>query len=91
MVIIVIAKITKLGWFEDISLVTTVKELVQLSKTSPKNCLIALQALDDLILEMGYWTKVNSLVANRRVSISFRDSGLYQIMEEVLNSLKSFN
>jgi hypothetical protein len=48
--------------------------------------LIGLQAVDELIVEMGYVQKQKTLILNRRVSMSFRDSGLVKIFNLMLQS-----
>lgn len=58
MVIMCVAKITKLAWFDHPELQGTVTDLLNMGKLSATHQLVALQAMDDLIIEMGYWTKV---------------------------------
>ena len=53
-----VAKITKLAWFDHPELQGTVTDLLNMGKLSPTHQLVSLQAMDDLIIEMGYWTKV---------------------------------
>jgi len=42
---------------------------------------VGLQAIDDLILEMGYLQRGKVLINNRRISLSFRDTALHLIYE----------
>lgn len=44
---------------------------------SERHMLIALYAIDDLIIEMSYVTKVKNLNISRRISLAFRDSALF--------------
>lgn len=89
MVIQVLAKITKMSWFEHHELQSIAPDLLKICAISEPHCLIALQALDDLIIEMGYVGKVRSLVNSRRVSCHFRDSSMFQVVESVLQFIKS--
>lgn len=51
---------------------------------SERHMLIALHALDDLIVEMSYVHKVKNLNISRRISLAFRDSALFQIFKQCL-------
>ena len=53
-----------------------------------KHKLIGLQALDQLIVEMTYMTKMKNLTLNRRVSLSFRDAALSIIYKNNLQYTK---
>jgi hypothetical protein len=43
--------------------------------------LIALYAVEQIVLEMTYVNKGKNLTINRRVSLNFRDSALYQVFK----------
>lgn len=51
---------------------------------SLEHSLIALYAVDQIVLEMTYVNKGKNLTINRRVSLNFRDSALYQIFKQSL-------
>ena len=76
--ILLLAKIAKLAWFDDADvkngLIPEVTKLLEMSSIHHK--LIGLQALDQIVVEMTYMTKMKNLSLNRRVSLSFRDSAL---------------
>ena len=63
MMILLLAKITKLGWFDDADIKhTIVPDLTMiLHSDSPRHKLIGLTALDQLIVEMTYMTKMKNL------------------------------
>jgi hypothetical protein len=48
---------------------------------SLEHSLIALYAVEQIIMEMTYVLKGKNLTINRRVSLNFRDSALYQIFK----------
>jgi len=50
--------------------------------------LLSLTALHDLIIEMSYVHKVRNLNVNRRISLSFRDSQLYNIFKQSLQHIE---
>lgn len=52
--------------------------------------LIALYTVDQIVLEMTYVNKGKNLTVNRRVSLNFRDSALYQIFKQTLIFNKTF-
>jgi hypothetical protein len=51
---------------------------------SLEHSLIALYTVDQIVLEMTYVNKGKNLTINRRVSLNFRDSALYQIFKQCL-------
>lgn len=81
MMVLLLAKIAKLAWFDDPAIKNgLVPELTEiLSIQNAKHKLVGLQALDQLIVEMTYMTKMKNLTINRRVSLSFRDAALGDI------------
>ena len=48
---------------------------------SLEHILIGLYAIDQIVLEMTYINKGRNLTVNRRVSLNFRDSALFQIFK----------
>lgn len=57
---------------------------------SLEHSLIALYAVDQIIMEMTYVLKGKNLTINRRVSLNFRDSALFQIFKQALTFNKEF-
>jgi hypothetical protein len=57
---------------------------------SAEHSLIALYTVDQIVLEMTYVNKGKNLTINRRVSLNFRDSALYQIFKQALIFNKQF-
>lgn len=49
---------------------------------SLEHSLIALYTVDQIVLEMTYVNKGKNLTINRRVSLNFRDSALFQIFKQ---------
>jgi hypothetical protein len=84
MIMILVAKVTKMSWFDHPELQAIVADLLKMCSLSPQHCLIALQAMNDLIIEMGYVHRVKNLTMNRRISLNFRDSSLFQIFKQVV-------
>jgi len=57
---------------------------------SLEHSLIALYAVEQIVLEMTYVNKGKNLTINRRVSLNFRDSALFQIFKQALVFNKQF-
>lgn len=55
-----------------------------------EHSLIALYAVEQIVLEMTYVNKGKNLTINRRVSLNFRDSALYQVFKQALAFNKQF-
>lgn len=91
MMMLLLARITKLGWFDDADIKNgIVPELTKiLDQKSAEHRLVGLEALDQLIVEMTYMTKSRNLSLNRRVSLNFRDVALYQIFSNNLKYIAS--
>lgn len=53
---------------------------MEMQKLSEHHVFLSLTAINDLIIEMSYIQKVKNLTVNRRISLNFRDSSLYQIL-----------
>lgn len=51
---------------------------------SPEHRLIGLYAINEMVLEMTYVNKGKNVTINRRVSLNFRDSSLFQIFKQTL-------
>jgi hypothetical protein len=48
-----------------------------------------MQAIDQLVVEMTYMTKMKNQTFNRRISLSFRDAALFNIFKVNLETIKS--
>ena len=81
MMMLLLAKIVKLAWFDDAEVKNAVvPQLTKiLHKQNPRHKLIGLKAIDQLLVEMSYMTKMRNLAVNRRISLSFRDTALFEI------------
>ena len=81
MMILLLAKIVKLGWFDDPEVRNAIVPDLTLiiEQGNDQHKLIGLQAIQQLIIEMTYLTKMKNLQINRRLSLNFRDSALYKI------------
>lgn len=85
MIIMTIAKVTKMSWFDHPEIQGIVQNLFKMqTMNSERLMLLSLTALNDLIIEMSYVHKVKNLNINRRISLSFRDSQLYPIFKQSL-------
>lgn len=87
MMMLLLARITKMGWFDDADIKNSiVPELTKiLDQKNAAHRLVGFEALDQLIMEMTYMTQTKNLSLNRRVSLNFRDVALFQIFS---NNLK---
>ena len=90
MVITLLAKIVKMSWFDHPELQGIVADLTNLQSLSERHLYISLAAIHDLIIEMSYVHKVKNLTVNRRISLSFRDSALFQIFKQSLVYVQQF-
>ena len=93
MMMILLAKIAKLAWFDDpvikTGLVPELTKIIQI-KENPIHQLIGLRSLNELLNEMTYMTKMKNLTINRRISLNFRDTclgSIFSINIKFLNSL----
>lgn len=90
MMILLLAKIAKLGWFDDPDIKTGL--VIELNKImlNPNDLhkLIGLQAIDQLMVEMSYMTKMKNVTLNRRISLNFRDASLSIIFKNNLDYTK---
>jgi hypothetical protein len=91
MIIMIIAKVAKMSWFDHPEIQGIVQNLFKMqSMNSERLMLLSLTALNDLIIEMSYVHKVKNLNINRRISLSFRDSQLYPIFKQSLVQIEHF-
>ena len=91
MIIILLAKVTKMSWFDHPEIQGVTQNLLSLQgMNNERLSLLSLTALHDLIIEMSYIHKVRNLNVNRRISLSFRDSQLYSIFKQGLQHIANF-
>lgn len=91
MLIMLIAKVTKLSWFDHPDVQGVIQNLFDLQNMNNERLvLLSLTALHDIIIEMSYVNKVRNLNINRRISLSFRDGPLYRIFEQSLLQVDHF-
>jgi hypothetical protein len=90
MVIILLAKVVKMSWFDHPEIQSVVQDLIKMFLMSDRHMFIALLAIDDLIVEMSYVHKVKNLNISRRISLNFRDSALFQIFKQCLDLVQQF-
>lgn len=90
MVVILLAKVVKMSWFDHPELQGIVTDLVKLFFISDKHLLLALKCIEDLIVEMSYVHKVKNLNISRRISLNFRDSALFAIFKQMLELTQRF-
>jgi precorrin-4 methylase len=61
MVIMVIAKVTKMSWFDHPEMQAVVQDLIKMCATQQLSR-VALIAINDLIIELGYISKTKFLI-----------------------------
>jgi len=81
--------ICKLGWFDDPAYQQIISEFQTFSSASYNHQIVAFIAFDMLIQEMSNFSKGRSLSQNRRVSMSFKDILLGEILTFSLKSCGS--
>ena len=91
MVIILLAKVVKMSWFDSPELQGIVPEFCKLANMSPSHQLVAMYAINDLVLEMSYVAKIKNLTVNRRTSINLRDNSLFQIFKVAQETTKQLS
>ena len=91
MMIMLLAKVTKMSWFDNPEIQSVVPNLLDLQTLNNERLtLLSMTAIHDLIIEMSYIHKVKNLNVNRRISISFRDSPLFTIFKKSLELVDHF-
>lgn len=91
MIIILLAKITKMSWFDHPEIQGVIQNLFNLQTMGNERLLLlSLTAIHDIIIEMSYVHRVKNLNVNRRISLSFRDSQLYAIFKQSLQHVDHF-
>jgi len=83
-----LARITKLGWFENSEHSDVPKEVTQFLSASVDHCVIGLQIFNELISEMNVNKTGQPLSTHRKKSVSFRDRNLFQIFQISLQTLQ---
>ena len=78
MVITLVTRITKLGWFDSFDFHAIVDQLLERCK-SEATFMLAMQVLSDLTTEMTVTSKCT--IVSRRISLNFREVGLQKIFK----------
>uniref|UniRef100_A0A7S4KJ54 Importin N-terminal domain-containing protein n=1 Tax=Guillardia theta TaxID=55529 RepID=A0A7S4KJ54_GUITH len=81
-----LARITKLGWFQNPGHDVT-EEVSQFLSASVDHCIIGLEILNELTLEMNANKTNLPLAVHRKKSISYRDKSLLQVLQIALQTL----
>lgn len=84
------ARLTKICWFDAPEYTTIVNDIVHLCKISVQHSVVALQFLVELVTEMNSNKAQKSLVKHRKTVVSFRDQCLLHIFKIALQSLRPF-
>mmetsp|Transcript_32988 Transcript_32988/g.77770 ORF Transcript_32988/g.77770 Transcript_32988/m.77770 type:complete len:1072 (+) Transcript_32988:97-3312(+) len=84
-----LARITKLGWFENPDHSDITKEVGQFLSASIDHCIIGLQILHELSTEMNTNKAGHALSLHRKKSVSFRDRSLLPIFQISMQTLSS--
>ena len=80
-----------MSWFDHPEIQAVVQNLFNLQNMNNERLtLLSLTALHDLIIEMSYVHRVKNLNVNRRISLSFRDTQLFQIFKQSLQHVEHF-
>ena len=87
-VIIFLAKIVKMSWFDDLSHQSIIEDVFQHLNFNISHCFIGILILDQIIVEMTYINKGKTLIQNRRISVDFRDKHLLKVLQNLLLILK---
>mmetsp|Transcript_32224 Transcript_32224/g.76547 ORF Transcript_32224/g.76547 Transcript_32224/m.76547 type:complete len:1079 (+) Transcript_32224:189-3425(+) len=84
-----LARITKLGWFENPDFSEVTKEVQQFLQASVDHCIIGLQILNEMASEMNINKTGQPLSIHRKKSVSFRDRSLLQMFQTSLQTLQN--
>ena len=82
-----IARITKMGWFESDEHRNILDEVSKFLHATPTHLLIGLQLFSQLVAEMNATTNTRSLTQHRKVTGAFRDGPLFQVVTLALHTL----
>ena len=82
-----IARITKMGWFESDEHRNILDEVSKFLHATPTHLLIGLRLFSQLVAEMNATTNTRSLTQHRKVTGAFRDGPLFQVVTLALRTL----
>lgn len=85
----VVARMTKLGWFESVDHRDIVTEASKFFKVGPKHYYLGLRILLALVDEMNSQTCGKTMTVHRKTAVSFRDQSLLPIFQISLSTLQS--
>ena len=91
MTMLLLAKVAKMAWLDEPRIKDSLAlELLEIANSPNISLqLVGLSVINQLIDEMAYLTKMKNLTINRRISLSFRDSALFNIYQHTLQFLNS--
>jgi exportin-7 len=76
-----LARLTKLGWFDDPKHRDIVSEVTKFLTASIDHCGVGLRALNCLVEEFNVPVSGRTLTHHRKTAVSFRDAGLFECFE----------
>lgn len=76
-----LARLTKLGWFDDPKHRDIVSEITKFLTASIDHCGVGLRALNCLVEEFNVPVTGRTLTHHRKTAVSFRDAGLFECFE----------
>ena len=96
MTMLLLARVAKLAWLDqpEIKDGLALELLSIIGSNNPEHKLVGLTCINQLIEEMSYMTKHKNHShhsLNRRISICFRDSALFNIFNEIVAQIKYFS
>jgi exportin-7 len=83
-----VCRITKLGWFDDTQHQEFTKEITKFLQATIDHCIIGLQILNQLVMELNLPTAGRTLTQHRKTAVSFRDKSLFHIFQLSLTTLR---
>eukprot|EP00743_Colponemidia_sp_Colp-15_P003638 GILK01003927.1.p1 GENE.GILK01003927.1~~GILK01003927.1.p1 ORF type:complete len:1093 (+),score=213.84 GILK01003927.1:212-3490(+) len=90
-VIQLIARITKLGWFDEPQHREITQEVTKFLQATADHCILGLQILTELVSDMNLPTKGRTLTQHRKIAVSFRDHSLLHIFQLSLTTIRQFH
>jgi len=86
-VIKLVCRITKLGWFDDVTHRELPDQVKRFLEATVDHCVIGLKILNQLVDELNIPTVGRTLTAHRKSAVSFRDTSLKKVFELGLATL----
>eukprot|EP00941_MAST-03F_sp_MAST-3F-sp1_P000272 g272.t1 len=86
--VVLVCRITKLGWFDDPRHRDLVKEVTKFLQATIEHCIIGLRLLNELVQDMNRPLPGQSLTDHRKASVSFRDACLFHMFQVSLTTIR---